>query len=129
MAAGHYQQAASELRALLAIDSLSLPVRRQALATQALLYLQTDTPQHDLKAAGFAVDELYRLSQQHPRQEGAWLADGLLLEAVSLALENALRLNKLESTYRASLEQQEQLQQKVHALEQALEKLRQLSLQ
>ena len=49
--------------------------------------------------------------------------------ALALALENALRLNKLDAQYRDAMTQQSQLQQNVVALEQALEKLRQLSLQ
>lgn len=119
-----FQLAASELQALLASDSLSLPLRRDALAHQALLYLRTDTELHDLKAASIALDELYQLSAEYPEQQHT-----LLLEALALALENALRLNKLDAQYRDAMTQQSQLQQNVVALEQALEKLRQLSLQ
>ena len=120
---GRYPFAASELQSLLASDDLSLPLRREALANQALLYLRSDTPLHNPKSASLAVDTLYQLALQHPEQQDT------LLRALDLALENTLRLNKLESQHRDALEQQQQLRQNVAALEEALEKLRQLSLQ
>jgi hypothetical protein len=99
---------------------------QQALAYMGLVQLQSSRNQAELQAATKTIDQLYRRAKQQPLKNPNL---DMLILGLQLGLTKSLQLSS-EQQYHLKAEQRyQQLQKEALALQQALEKLRRLSLQ
>jgi hypothetical protein len=91
-----------------------------------LVQLQRPSNQAELQAATQTIDQLYRRAKRHPIKNPNL---DMLILSLQLGLTKSLHLSS-EQQYHLQAEQRyQQLQKEALALQQALEKLRRLSLQ
>ena len=115
-----YQAAATSFQA--ALNTGSERLSQQALAGLCLLHLQNQ----DIVAATRTLDELYQRALRKPQHDNSLK---MLRISLQLHLENTLRLTLESQSRQAAEAKQQQLHNEVLALQRALAKLRQLSLQ
>ena len=105
-----------------ALNTGSELVAQQALAGLSLLHLQNK----DINSASKALDELYQRALTKPQGDTSLK---LLRLSLKFSLENTLRLTIESQNRQAAEAMQQQLYSETQALQRALAKLRQLSLQ
>ncbi|MFT6164844.1 MAG: outer membrane protein assembly factor BamD (BamD/ComL family) [Zhongshania aliphaticivorans] len=115
-----YQAAATSFQA--ALNTGSERVSQQALAGLCLLHLQNQ----DIAAATSTLDELYQRALRKPQGDNSLQ---MLRISLQFNLESTLRLNLESQSRQAAEAKQQQLHNETLALQRALAKLRQLSLQ
>lgn len=115
-----YQTAETEFQTALKTDNELL--KQQALAGLCLVHLQNQ----DINAATSALDELYLRALRKPQSDSSLR---MLRLSLTLSVESAMHLATENQARLAAEAKQLQLRSEAQALQQALEKLRQLSLQ
>ncbi|MFT5887820.1 MAG: hypothetical protein ACI9BO_000633 [Zhongshania sp.] len=99
---------------------------QQALAGMGLVQLQSSSNQPELQAATQTIDQLYRRAKQQPLKNPNL---EMLILSLQLGLTKSLQLSSGQQYHLQAEQRYQQLQKEALALQQALEKLRRLSLQ
>lgn len=120
---GHFYVAEDQLITLAHEPRNATRIRQQALSYLTLLYLNKDNPRASTARATRSLDQLNVLHNGRQNEQT------VLFEALGYALEARILLEQAQRQADISQQRQQQLEQEIQALQLALDKLRQLSLQ
>lgn len=120
-----YAAAEVNLRELSEGQATDEGIRRQALAALVLLYLSNDNPRADVRHASAALNTLLLMPVAERDRDAATL----LISALKMNIENALRLQSAQRAHFQAEQDKRELQASIVKLNQAIARLRELSLQ
>gem|GEM_PF-1253936 len=120
---GHYYVAEDQLKVIANEPRNKTSLRQQALTQLTLLYLNKDNPRANTARATRSLDQLNVLNNGRSGDNTA------IFTALGYALEARISLEEAQRKVEESARTQQVLMQEINALQIALDKLRQLSLQ